>query len=69
MSTTSWQTLRENVTLTLVAMAVPALITMAMNMQYIAAKVESIDQRIMRVESRQDKHLDSHSGNGHNHGD
>ena len=69
MSNTSWQTLRENVTLTLVAMAVPALITMAMNMQYIAAKVDSIDHRLERVEMRQDSHIDSHNGNGHNHGD
>jgi len=69
MSAASWANWRENLTLALIVMAVPALITMAMNMQYVAAKVESIDQRLERVEMRQDKHLDSHNGNGHNHGD
>lgn len=69
MSTAAWNNFRENATLALVVLAVPALITMAMNLQYVVAKVESIDQRLERVEERQDRHLDSHNGNGHNHGD
>jgi len=69
MSTAGWNNFRENATLALVVMAVPAIITMAINLSAVSSALASLDHRVERIENRQDKHLDSHNGNGHNHGD